>query len=1046
MFKKLKLFLVITLILCFLFFLYRRKKLHENFDCVKIDKSLFCLKEKEDIDSFRGNKDTNYINEIPDFSFYNLNDLSDITFNYKKFSYYNIDFPEFKNFSHNLNYKDRLKTIEVDLKDGKKKKKYKYDYIDCGKVKDKLKDKLNNPGGVLFNKFNDDVIIFDAFKLRTFSYRDMKFKDLNSLPELPKVKNYLPILEGIPIEIKNVTDKNRDEFNKLLYALENFPSPNIINQDYYDKYNSKSATYNYDDEKIEGEYRTLMKKINDVDNVEIVIKDEILKTNITYNKETLKQRLIVLEKSFNNSKKYKVCLKDIDSPEEKKKCQIKYQEDLPSFDMGRVEGKGIEGMQYDDDKPQTNIHSSFIDNRMEPWLNSWNNVEMEGVFSPLIIEEKKKMKLIKTDGVQEGEGEAEGIKQISGGGTPKLYNDTIISSNAYDNENNIILDENINNHTFIEEFENYSKKSYQELKDKYQLMDDKSKKISYGYPSIGLDIENRDKNIYSAGLYKLPDELDTTGIGMELVDIGETKIILVPDVNNNRIQVFRIVKAEVEYYGQFGNLDYTSKRSLPLKGDNNDYLRYEQIHDTDKYNSQPGCEKTCHFNVKKDYIGARNVDFLNRKCESWKDYIDPNDPPNKKIDEDYKLIPLKNKKILGNIKTKINNGEILDNRCQSIETIPMCVVRDNDKSILSKCFSTLNSGGENDREDVTDEESCDKWIKNYTDKFGPIDVNMCLGDNVSQQLTPQEIKEGKIPISNCKFECDNKYSYRRANIHQRQSAYKNGEGEVFRKRGHFFSLLDEYNRCLNGIKLDDIGIKTFNDAEFINPHFLGVDSQACLGAKAGDGFCKTKDKRNTNGIDECSLGYRKYLLKIIAATNQGQKFGQLFHPKSIAYDDIDKKYYVIDCYHHSVQCFELEDKKISNSSGEKLSFVSADKNYNDEHIFYYDENFSTGEGRKYNSTPVYSLGLRQNLLYEDKFENFSRTTGNVSDDETPYIKEHKRVTKKIKEFPEIMEQLEIYKEKMRLIYEEYLDTTNELIKEDKGTYSSNKNYRKSLYW
>jgi len=193
--------------------------------------------------------------------------------------------------------------------------------------------------------------------------------------------------------------------------------------------------------------------------------------------------------------------------------------------------------------------------------------------------------------------------------------------------------------------------------------------------------------------------------------------------------------------------------------------------------------------------------------------------------------------------------------------------------------------------------------------------------------------------------------------------------------------------------LDDIGIKTFNDAEFINPHFLGVDSQACLGAKAGDGFCKTKDKRNTNGIDECSLGYRKYLLKIIAATNQGQKFGQLFHPKSIAYDDIDKKYYVIDCYHHSVQCFELEDKKISNSSGEKLSFVSADKNYNDEHIFYYDENFSTGEGRKYNSTPVYSLGLRQNLLYEDKFENFSRTTGNVSDDETPYIKKLKNFLK-----------------------------------------------------
>ena len=43
-------------------------------------------------------------------------------------------------------------------------------------------------------------------------------------------------------------------------------------------------------------------------------------------------------------------------------------------------------MQYDDDKPPTIIHSTYLDNRMEPWQNSWNNIKSEGVFSPLITD------------------------------------------------------------------------------------------------------------------------------------------------------------------------------------------------------------------------------------------------------------------------------------------------------------------------------------------------------------------------------------------------------------------------------------------------------------------------------------------------------------------------------------------------------------------------------------------------------------------------------------------------------------------------------------
>ncbi|MBT6324365.1 MAG: hypothetical protein HOJ35_00190, partial [Bdellovibrionales bacterium] len=217
--------------------------------------------------------------------------------------------------------------------------------------------------------------------------------------------------------------------------------------------------------------------------------------------------------------------------------------------------------------------------------------------------------------------------------------------------------------------------------------------------------------------------------------------------------------------------------------------------------------------------------------------------------------------------------------------------------------------------------------------------------------------------------------------------------QVFRKRGHFYSLLDEFNRCRGGIQQEkDTGKKVFEDSEFINPHFLGVDSQACIGKKRNDGLCDNKDPRNTNGVDNCSLGYRKYLLKMIAITNQGQKFGQLFNPKSIAYDSVDKKYYVVDCYHHCIQCFVMkEGEKVVTESGDKLKFVSADEKYNDKALFYYDENFSTetrgenGGALKYNKSDVHALGLRQNMIFEEDFSKFSRL-GEISDDVPEAVK------------------------------------------------------------
>ena len=70
--KNLKLFLVVSLILCFIVFLYlRRKRINENFECAKIDNSLFCIKDKSEIDRFRKDQDNYYRVKVENFDFYN---------------------------------------------------------------------------------------------------------------------------------------------------------------------------------------------------------------------------------------------------------------------------------------------------------------------------------------------------------------------------------------------------------------------------------------------------------------------------------------------------------------------------------------------------------------------------------------------------------------------------------------------------------------------------------------------------------------------------------------------------------------------------------------------------------------------------------------------------------------------------------------------------------------------------------------------------------------------------------------------------------------
>ena len=59
---------------------------------------------------------------------------------------------------------------------------------------------------------------------------------------------------------------------------------------------------------------------------------------------------------------------------------------------------------------------------------------------------------------------------------------------------------------------------------------------------------------FSIGVYNIPDEMDSTGIGMEIVDIGDHQIILVPDTNNNNTSIQE--GQEGIYTGQFGNLPH----------------------------------------------------------------------------------------------------------------------------------------------------------------------------------------------------------------------------------------------------------------------------------------------------------------------------------------------------------------------------------------------------------------------------------------------------------------------------------------------------------
>ena len=331
-------------------------------------------------------------------------------FNYRKNLLTN---DSFKNYIDYKEYGNNRLTIVNVLKDRINNIRYKYDYIHLENTEVGINELTNGenrltasriitPGGVLFDKYNDDIIVFDAYRIRRFSYRDMKLKDSNSITESP-VKDYYPVLDAYPLEIFTQDDLYRRELCEIIYAMDQIVITSsgdqvITDQDINYEINRHHILINNSqlEEKIKFlRVKLLDEKFKDKKFKFIYIQKE--DSEVEFTVKSFFERVKVLEEALIRNGKYTKCIKDFKSTDPK--CNIKYQRDLPSFDMGPIEGTGVEGMQYDDDKPPTIIHSTYIDNRMEPWSNAWNNIESEGIFSPLVSDNARRMKIFSKTGM-----------------------------------------------------------------------------------------------------------------------------------------------------------------------------------------------------------------------------------------------------------------------------------------------------------------------------------------------------------------------------------------------------------------------------------------------------------------------------------------------------------------------------------------------------------------------------------------------------------------------------------------------------------------------
>ena len=109
----------------------------------------------------------------------------------------------------------------------------------------------------------------------------------------------------------------------------------------------------------------------------------VYKTNLN----DLKKEILKDINIFMKFRKMKICRDNsVYSDERNEICTIKYQEDLPKYNLGK-QGKGIESLNYDKAKK-----SPLFDNKMNPLSNSWNEAKYDGVFTPLQSYKDKRIK------------------------------------------------------------------------------------------------------------------------------------------------------------------------------------------------------------------------------------------------------------------------------------------------------------------------------------------------------------------------------------------------------------------------------------------------------------------------------------------------------------------------------------------------------------------------------------------------------------------------------------------------------------------------------
>ena len=759
-----------------------------------------------------------------------------------------------------------------------------------------------SPTGIIFDTLNDDIIIFDIFRLRRFQYRmnrnNFEQKNLENF----SIKNNFNDKESVGkpenIEVLSRFEENRNLFfiYLLIYVFEiGDPLSVILKNLIESNLNSIILSDNFSelgkstDEELISIYNILEKKfqedkkdeiknnfldISQASGISVELIEKLIgqKKKLNMNISELIRQIKSLKIELEEYYEFKKCRNNTlleYSDEGKDVCKIKYQEDLPRYNLGK-QGKGIESLNYDVADPNgEEIDQNYrkkaplFNNKINPISNSWNEPKYNGKFQPIISYRDKRVFIKKTT----------------------QHSDSITNDkDKFDNEGmaGLSLDPNQDKDMLLkEEFKNYE-------------------------PNLAtVNFESK-----TQGYFILPDEIDSIGVKMCIED----RMIFVPDTMNNRIQIFDIRKGgDFDYNNQFGNLDFTTYRSLPTyQGEEvgegnfplrNTYVMYEPIHNTEIFGDHllsetpARCKTICKYN-DSGYNGPENL---------------------------------------------FKKGEEPVNRTECYNELKMRLQSEGPEVLRQTPYSTRS-------------QNIDEYYNNENRKILDLD----------------DKKSGTYNYA----ACENNFSDRRANIHHKQveegmNNYEIMKGEKvinlgeknrkYIKKGHFYSLYNEYERVKIYLERDDLKV-----ASYLNEYNLVNGAEVCIG-KFDTKNC-TRDKDPYDGVKECSMAYRRFLLKNIYETNNGQKYGQLFRPKSITYDMHGECFYVVDTYHHCIQCFFYnQDTK---------QYESKDKNLNDGDFFCYDKDWNYN--LNYHTSPAYSLGLRQQLIQKtssERKQDFDREKG-----------------------------------------------------------------------